>query len=147
MGLVMLRVDHLTLEAIEALPDPLAHPELFLEPERHRFQEGWEAGRGEGEVGLQESLELQEGLVIEGYIRESCRIETCLLKAVPDSGFGKAVIVLLPCEALLLRGCYYLPVLYEAGSGIVIKGRYTENTCFYGFLLTSFFFSVRIAQM
>src|SRR5687768_3406253 len=44
MGLMMLREDNFTLE-IERAADDLFHPDLFLDPDRHGFEERFDSRR------------------------------------------------------------------------------------------------------
>ena len=67
MGFVVLREDDLARK-VEFLLDVVSHPEFLLDPERHGRDEGTKPRGGEGQVGLQQALELQEGLFIEGHV-------------------------------------------------------------------------------
>jgi len=67
---------------------------------------------------------------------ELCWVEISFPEAVANCRHREAVIVLLSGETLLLRGGNDPAILYEAGSRIMVEGRYAENACFYWFLLT-----------
>ncbi len=111
----------------ELFANPVLHPELLAHPERHRLQEGAEAAWREVEVRLEEALELQERLVVEGDGVERGGLDAPLLQA-PESGLAReAGVVLLPREALFLRGRDDLAVDDEGGGGVVVVGREAEN--------------------
>ena len=50
------------------LREQILEEELLAQPHRDRHAEGLEAARSKREVGLQQSLELEEGLVVEGDV-------------------------------------------------------------------------------
>ena len=92
-----------------------------------------EAARREGEVGLEEPLELEERLVVEGDGVERRR------RSSPASGrqyatacAREAGVVLLAREALLLRGGDDLAVDDEAGGRVVVEGRDAEDAVRHG---------------
>ena len=75
----------LAIELLRHLPRQV---ELLPQPERHRLEEGPEAGGRKGKVGFEEAFELQERLVVEADIVQVSRLETGLLQAIID-GVGR----------------------------------------------------------
>ena len=98
-----------------------------LQPERDRHAERAEAARREGEVGLEQPLELQERLVVEDDVVDVAELDAGLGQAVVDRVRGKARIVLLAGEALLLRRGDDAPVLDQRGGAVVVEGRDAED--------------------
>ena len=66
----------------QLLADALGHPEPVRHPERHRLQERGEAARRVLEIRLEEPLELQERLVVEGDVVERSAVEPARREAV-----------------------------------------------------------------
>ena len=62
---VVLGEEDRPLVGLELLADDRGHPELLVEPHRHRLAEGVERAREGGDVGREHPLELQERLVVE----------------------------------------------------------------------------------
>ena len=71
MALVMLREEQpfFPIAIARKLPQLVAQKllleQLLAQPQRDRHAEGFEAGRREREIGLQQALELEERLVVE----------------------------------------------------------------------------------
>jgi hypothetical protein len=118
---MVLRVEHVTVEA-NLLADQLTHPELLFEPQRHRLEKRRQAGGGERQVGLEQALELEPGLVVEGDVIDLGRRGGAFVQAVVDRVAGEAKVVLLAAEALFLGGGDDLAVADEAGRGVVVEG-------------------------
>ena len=117
----MLRVEHLTLET-DLLLDHVRHPELFLQPKGHRLEERPDPRRRKRQVRLQETFELEPGLVVEGYPFEIAWTDASRLQAVLHGSPREAMIVLLSTEALLLGSGNDLTVTNQASGRIVIEG-------------------------
>ncbi len=109
------------------LADEALEEDLFLDPDGDGREEGLQAPGGEDVVGLQEALELEKGLVVEDDGLQVLEADGSLLQAVAGGVGGKARIVLLPREALLLGGGDDPAVFYDGRRGIVIKGRQTQK--------------------
>ncbi len=123
VGLVVLGEDVAALVvAAEAAVELARRVELLLQPERQPHQEQLEAARRVGEVGLEQAVELQERLVVEGDVVEVTRRDAGFVEAVAHRVRGKVVVVLLAGEALLLRGRDDRPVAHQAGRAVVIEG-------------------------
>ncbi len=119
--LVMLRKEDLPLVPRQSPADQVFHPELLLQPQRHRLVERRQAPGRELEVGLEEALELQPRLVVEGDRVELGGRDAPLPEAVVDCRAGEAVIVLLAREALLLGRADDGPTVDQARGGVVIE--------------------------
>src|SRR3954465_11421562 len=101
--------------------------QLFLQPERDRHLEGAEAARRQRDIGLQQPLELQEWLVVEHDMVERLHGDAGFGKAGSDGVVWKRRVVLLPREALLLRGGDDAAVLDQRRGAVVIEGGDTED--------------------
>src|SRR5262245_29805517 len=88
----------------EAAANHAAHHQLFTEPYRHRHDEAADAAGCERQLSLEQALELQQRLIIEGYEIELSGAQPSLFQTVFDGVFRKGRIVLLPCEPFLLGG-------------------------------------------
>jgi hypothetical protein len=84
--------------------------ELLPKPQRHRLHKGAQTARCVREVGLQQALEFQPGLVVKADVVQVIGLDSHLAQAVLDGVDGKPVIVLLACETLLLGRGRNLPV-------------------------------------
>jgi len=67
MRLVMLRVQY-DAGIAGLLLDEIVHPQFLLQPQGHSFPEGRDPRRSEGQIGLQQPLELDPGLVVKGDV-------------------------------------------------------------------------------
>jgi hypothetical protein len=101
--------------------------QLLLQPQRHGHAEGLEAARRVGEVGLEQALELQERLVVEGDVVDVGQLDAGLVEAVLHGVLREARIVLLAREALLLRGADEMAVLDQRGGAVMIESRDAEH--------------------
>ena len=100
---------------------------LLLEPDRHGRHEGPDAARGERQVGLQQALELDQGLVVEGDVAEIAESDPALAQAVAHRVDRESRIVLLPGEALFLGGGDDLAVAHEACCAVMVEGGDAED--------------------
>ena len=96
--------------------------QLLLQPQRHGHAERIEAARRVGEVGLEQAFELQERLVVEGDVVDVGELDARRIEAVLHGVLGKARIVLLAGEALLLRRTDQMPILDQRRGAVVIEG-------------------------
>src|SRR5205814_7981606 len=92
---------------------------------QERFKSLWRVR----EVRLQQTLEFQKGLVIEGDMVQTISGETTLLQAVIDRMERKILVVLLPGKTLLLRCGDQLAVDDKRGGRIVVERGNPENGC------------------
>ena len=100
--LVVLGEEHLALETGQRPLDERRDEELLLDPQRDRLEERRQAGRCARQVGLQNALEFEEGLVVEGH-----QVEVGLADAAPlqaeANRFVRELGVLLDAREPLLR--------------------------------------------
>src|SRR5690348_2879501 len=81
MAQVMLREEeallpvHIRGEGLQLLVQKPLLEQLLSQPERQRHAEGGIAPGREGEIGLQQPLELEEGLVVEGDVVDLLRLQ------------------------------------------------------------------------
>src|SRR5262249_35337228 len=95
-----------------------------------RVTERGEPSRGEGQIRLEQSLEFQERLVIEGYVVDLVRSDACLLKAGHHGLARESRVVLLSREPFLLGRRDDATVHSHGGRGVGVVGGDAEN--FYG---------------
>ena len=76
--------------------------ELLPHPQWHRLEKRPEAGRREGEVGLEDALELQKRLVVKADVIQVPRIKSGLFQAIRDGVGREGVVVLDASEAFFL---------------------------------------------
>ncbi len=101
--------------------------ELLLQPQGQSHQEELEAARRVGDVGLEDAVELEERLVVEGDQVELAGGDPAFLQAVVDGVLREVEVVLLAREALFLGGRDDAPVLDEAGGAVVVESGDSEN--------------------
>jgi hypothetical protein len=76
--------------------------------------------RRAGEIGLEQALELEEGLVVEDHRIEVRERDSLRLEAPARRVGGEALVVAAAREALFLRGRDDAPVRDQGRRGIVI---------------------------
>src|SRR4029079_15834156 len=91
-------------EILQFLEQRAALEELVLHPDRQRGAKRREALRREGEIGLEQPLELEERLVVDRDEVDLGRPRARRLQARGDRVVREARVVLLAREALFLRG-------------------------------------------
>src|SRR5216117_2293101 len=111
----------------QGLPQQAAHVELVLEPHRNGLGEAQKSAGSECQVRLDQPVELQERLVVEGKVVELVRGETGLGQTVCDRADGKARIVLAAAESLFLSGGDDGAVDHDGRRAVVIEGRDAKN--------------------
>jgi hypothetical protein len=107
----------------DLLREEILLEQLLLEPDRQRLAERGESARRECQVGLEQALELEERLVVEGDVVEIGGLDACLLAAIAHGIRRKIRIVLAPREAFFLGRRDDLAVDDESSRGVVIEGR------------------------
>ena len=100
---------------------------LSLSHKRHGQAEAAEPGRGVGQVGLQQPLELGQRLVVEGDVVEVVGGEPGLAQAVGDRPGRESRVVLLPGEPLLLGGGDDPAVDDQGGGAVVVECGDTQD--------------------
>ena len=102
--------------------------QLLLEPERDGHAERRKAPGREGEIALQQPLELEEGLVVERHIIHLAQADPGRLEAIGDGRAGEARIVLPAAETLLLGGGNDQAVLDERRRAVVVESGDAEDS-------------------
>ena len=97
------------------------HVQLVLEPQRHRQAKTAEPRRREGQVGLQQALELGQRFVIKGNIVQVLRRDSAFLQTIAESLRGECRIMLDPGEPLLLGRGDDPAVDHQSGGAVVIE--------------------------
>ena len=115
------------IDALKLTRQELALEQLLLQPHRQRDAEGGETAGREREVGLEQPLEFEERLVVEHHVVELGQPAAGLGHTIGDRARGKAGVVLLAGEALLLGGRNDAPVNHDGGSAVVIERRDPED--------------------
>ena len=100
---------------------------LFLEPDGHRGDEGLKPPGCVAQVSLEQSLELDERLVVEDDPVDVAKTQVFRFQAITDGVFGKARVMLLAAEAFLLRRGHQFAVLQQGGSTVMVVSRNAEN--------------------
>ncbi len=104
MALVVIGEDERRAQArADAVADERRQPRFLLEPDRHRHLEALEPGRREGQIGLEQALELADRLLVEHDVVEIGGRLTGALQTEADRVGGKVRVVLLAGEPFLLR--------------------------------------------
>ena len=128
VGLVVLGIDITApIASIQTLAHPAGKAKLVVDPLGHGQEKGAKAPGGDGEVSLQEALELKEGLFVEDDVVDVFRAESRLGEAIVDGLPGKPLVVFDPAEALLLGGGHDPAVHNQGGRRIVVEGGQPEN--------------------
>ncbi len=78
----------------QALADQIRNVQLLLQPEWHGHEERCPTPRSKGQIRFQESLKLEDGLVVEYDIVQIGRCDTGLRQA-PRHGFVRKTMVVL----------------------------------------------------
>src|SRR5688572_12645846 len=90
------------LVAVEIPADRLARKELVLDPHRHRRDERPPASGGDAQIALEQPLELQERLVVEGNGVQVANPQPAFAQTVLNRTRREALIVLFAREAFFL---------------------------------------------
>jgi hypothetical protein len=125
--LVVLGEQRLAREAVQLIQDQLSREQLLAQPHRHGGDELSQPLRRDAEILLEEPLELEQRLVVEGDVVELLEREAPLGETVGDGAGRKTGVVTLAREALLLRRRDDLAVPHQAGGRIVVVRRDAEN--------------------
>ena len=104
--------------------DHVRHPEFFFHPERHRFEERWEARGRVIEIGFKQALEFEKRLVVKADVIELVNRQPRLFQTVPRGICGEAVIVFDAGKAFFLSSRDYFTVCNQARRRVVIECRY-----------------------
>ena len=97
------------------------------DPDRRGHTERAEPARRERDVGFEQPLEFEEGLVVERDLVDLTERDAGLIEAVSD-GVGRiARVVLFARETLFLRGGDNSPAIYEGRGAVVVERGDAEN--------------------
>ena len=99
------------------------------EPEGHGHHEGAKAPWRIREIALEDALEFEVGLVVEGDGIEIRWADSGSLQAEFDGVDGELVVVLDPGEALLLSRRKDNSIFYERRRAVVVEGGYPQDGC------------------
>src|SRR5215471_5717910 len=99
--------------------------QLLLQPDRHRRHERPEPARRKRQIGLQQSLELHQRLVVERDVAQVAQRDAAFTKTVTNRFTREPGVMLLAREAFLLRGGDDFAVSQQARGAVVIEGRDT----------------------
>jgi len=121
-----LGVQHFALVS-QGVPQLPVQEQLVLQPHWRCREERPEPPGGDGTVGLEHTLEFEQGLVAEADERQIGGLDPTHPKAILDGSCGKRGIALLPCETLFLRRADDLSVAQQAGCAVVIECRNAED--------------------
>src|SRR5260370_37105662 len=101
------------MERAELLSNQLSREELLFHPDRHRGDERTPAARRGRQIGLDESLKLEERLVVEADLVDAGGVDPGFPKAVLDGTGREALVGFLLRETLLLLRHHDYAVLYQ----------------------------------
>ena len=127
MRLVVLGEDDLAPVAWQPARDLAGQVQLLLRPQRHEPQERPEPARGEGEVRLEQPLELQERLVVEADVVERLRGNPRLVETIANRMDGEPVVVLPAGESLFLCRGHDVSVDHQCRRRVVVEGRDAQD--------------------
>ena len=111
----------------EGAADLAIEKQLLLHPQRSGQTELRKAAGRDAQIGLEDTLELEQRLVVEPDVREVARGDATGREAVPHGVRRKRLVTLLAGEALLLGGGDDVAVSEQARRAVVIEGREAED--------------------
>jgi hypothetical protein len=112
----------------ECIGQELSLEELLTHPKGDGHGERTDTARSECDVGLDQSLEFQEGLIVEYDKVEIFELHALFREAIPDCFEGKARVVFLSCKSFFLRRGDDLAVTQQCGGTIVVERGNPQNT-------------------
>ena len=118
---------------LEFLLQQILQEQFFAQPDRDRHAERRETARRKGQIGFKQAFELEERLVVEGYVIHLAQPDTGLLQAIRDGMVRIAGIVLLAGEPLFLGSGHDRAVLDQGGGAVVVERGNTQDTHGAGF--------------
>src|SRR5262245_23648658 len=126
---MVLAKEHFPVITCDTLPDVVRHPELVSQPQRHRHEVGPQPSRGSCGVGLKQSVELDERLLVETNQVEIASLEAGLMQTVLDGARWEAGVVFLAGEPFFLCRGRDLAVFHKTGGRIVVIRRKSQDAC------------------
>ncbi len=100
---------------------------LLLQPDRNRHAEALEARWRKRQVRLEQALEFSQRLLVEDDVVDVAPASPACAETILNGVGGKAGIMLLAGEPLLLRGGDDVAIHDESGGAVVVEGRNAEN--------------------
>ena len=101
--------------------------EFLIQPQRERLHERKKPSGCMGEIGLENPIEFQKWLVIEGDVVEILRFDAGLSQAVGHGIARKTGIVLDPGKPLFLSCSHDFTVAHEGRGGVVIESADSQD--------------------
>src|SRR5436190_2442533 len=120
-------------ELRQMLVEEALHEQFFLDPDRYGGRKAQKAARGKPMIRFEQTLELQQRLVVERDGVEVLVFPTGLLQHVSSRVNWEGRVVTLPRESLFLSGCDNLAVDEKRRGAVVVVRRYSENSFFHVF--------------
>ena len=121
-------LDHVDRSVVlQLFRDQRRNRELLVQPRRNRPQERRVGTGKHGDLGEQDALELDEGLLVEADAIEVVDQQPALAEAVLDGVARKALVVLLAREALFRSRRHHDTVADQARGRIVVEARDAED--------------------
>src|SRR6516165_8073913 len=114
-------------ELLQFAADEVLLEQLLAKPDRDCHRERAIAFRRECNISLEQPLELQKWLLVEHDIVNLVEPDRAFREAIADRMHGKASVVLLAREALLLRCRHDAAVDEKRGGAVVVEGGDAEN--------------------
>src|SRR5205807_42428 len=121
VAFVMIEEDQRRSAPWDSLAKDLPQEQFLFQPNRHGSDKADETARRESQVGLQEALEFDERLFVEGDEVELLGAQAGFLEAIRNCGVGKSGVVFPPAETLLLDGGHNLSIHHQSSCAIVIE--------------------------
>ena len=102
--------------------NPLGQAQFMRAPQRQGPAERRKATWGKRQIRLQETLKLDEWLLVKGNIIQVRHVDPSLVQTIGDRLARESRIALQACKALLLGGSHNLTVLEKGGRRVMIEG-------------------------
>lgn len=118
---------HARFDSLELLGQQVLLKQLLAQPQRHRHAKRFEAARRECQVGLEQALELQERLVVEGDVIDLGQADAGLVQAITQGVQREARVVLAAREAFLLGGGDDHTVAQQCGCAVMVVAGEAED--------------------
>ena len=93
----------------------------------HGGAKGSESLWGIAQIGLDQTIELEEGLLVECDVVDFVGGSIRMIETEVNGMFGESLIMLFPGESLLLSGGFNPPLANDSSRAVVIKSRYSED--------------------
>ncbi len=100
---------------------------LFLDPDRDRHLEGFEATRRVRHIGFQQAFKLQERLVVECQMIDIGKAQSTGFQHIRDRLMWESGIVLFARKPLFLCSRNHLTINHQRGRAVMVERRNTKN--------------------